>query len=383
MATNRSPIYLCRLAGLALVLGLPGQEPAASAAGHMPANASQLFRQLCVKCHGADGSGSQARGLQPEIPDFTAASWHARRSDAQLQVSILEGKGQDMPSFGGKLNEDQARSLVTHVRAFAPAKPGRKKQQEPISPAAFEEEFGRLQMEMDRLKAEAAADKERSKPPVPSPRSPPAKPAESGHRSAPAKPSAPAAAAPTAPTPEGASQPVYDDTYCHREDDPEEPGSTEPAEAEPPRGFLDKLIAWVGRLHAPAVHFPIALLTAAAVAELLRLATDQPGFDTISRFCVWFGALTAVVAGILGWCWGHFRLTDASWVMMTHRWLGTSAVAIAGLVLLLSEGSRRPERRRTRLCFRVTLLVVAVLVLVTGFFGGAVVFGLAHYTWPQ
>jgi hypothetical protein len=35
------------------------------------------------------------------------------------------------------------------------------------------------------------------------------------------------------------------------------------------------------------------------------------------------------------------------------------------------------------MCCRVTLLVVAGLVLVTGFFGGALVFGLEHYTWPQ
>jgi hypothetical protein len=29
------------------------------------------------------------------------------------------------------------------------------------------------------------------------------------------------------------------------------------------------------------------------------------------------------------------------------------------------------------------LFAVAALVSVTGFFGGAVVFGLKHYTWPQ
>ncbi len=68
---------------------------------------------------------------------------------------------------------------------------------------------------------------------------------------------------------------------------------------------------------------------------------------------------------------------------MTHRWLGTSTVAGAGLVLVLSEVSRHPHRPRTRLCFRVVLFLVAAVVLATGFFGGAVVFGLDHYTWPQ
>ena len=35
------------------------------------------------------------------------------------------------------------------------------------------------------------------------------------------------------------------------------------------KGFFAKLIRWLGRFHPPAVHFPIALLTAAAVAEIL------------------------------------------------------------------------------------------------------------------
>jgi len=113
------------------------------------------------------------------------------------------------------------------------------------------------------------------------------------------------------------------------------------------------------------------------------MATGKPAFDAISRYCIWFGTLTAVMAGALGWCAGGFRLTDASWVLMTHRWLGTSTAACAGLVLLLSEASRSPDRRRTRMSFRVALLVVAVLVSATGYFGGAVVFGLNHYTWPH
>jgi uncharacterized membrane protein len=154
-------------------------------------------------------------------------------------------------------------------------------------------------------------------------------------------------------------------------------------EAKPPSGFFVKLIRWLGKFHPVTVHFPMALLTFAAVADLLRVATGKPAFDAISRYCVWFGTLTATVAGTLGWFLGGFRLTDASWVMMTHRWLGTSTVVSAGLVLLLSEVSHHPGHRGARICFRVNLFVVALLVSVTGFFGGAVVFGLDHYTWPR
>jgi len=162
-----------------------------------------------------------------------------------------------------------------------------------------------------------------------------------------------------------------------------EPEPVEPETAGPPRSFLEQLIHWLGNFHPPSVHFPIALITAAAVAELLGMATRNPLFDAISRFCICLGTLTAVPAGILGWFLGGFRLTDASWVMMSHRWLGTSTVACSGLLLVLSELSRSPDRRRTRICFRGTLILAVLLVSVTGFLGGAVVFGLNHYRWPQ
>jgi len=244
-----------------------------------------------VECHGADGTGKPARRRLPEIPNFTDTGWQARRSDAQLLASILDGKGKNMPPWRAKISKEQARGLAAYAQAFAPS-------------------TGRSEQEQ------------------------------------------------------------------------EEPTSAGPSEAEPPTGGFEKLVRWLGNFHPPAVHFPIALLTAAAAAELLRMVTGKPAFDAVSRYCIWFGALTAVGAGVLGWLLAGFRLTDVSWVLTTHRWLGTSTVACAGSVLLLSEGSRRPGRRRTRMCFRVALPVVAGLVLLTGFFGGAVVFGLDHYAWP-
>jgi mono/diheme cytochrome c family protein/uncharacterized membrane protein len=315
MVTRRSAIHLGVLAGLLFLMSLGVGQLSAPSAVHAQADSSsapqppssrqsapaapgtpalrEVYRRHCVKCHGADGTGSSARGRLHEIPDFTDTSWQAEGSDEQWLESILDGTASGMPPFRGKISEDNARGLVAYVRAFAP----------------------------------------------------------------------------TAGKPWQAEQ--------------EETALAESSEAESPTGFLEKLIRWLGKFHAPTVHFPIALLMAAAVAELLRMATGKPAFDASSRYCVWFGTLTAVVAGILGWFMGGFRLADASWELMTHRWLGTFTVLCAGLVLVLSEVSRRPDRRRTRMCFRVALLVAAGLVSVTGFFGGAVVFGLDHYNWPK
>ena len=114
---------------------------------------SGLFRQLCMKCHGADGTGSQTRSLLSEIPDFTSAPWQERRADAQLMASILDGKGSDMPPQRGNISEEQARGLVAYVRGFAPTreKPGQG-EQAGRAMASFDERYRRLQEQQEELR---------------------------------------------------------------------------------------------------------------------------------------------------------------------------------------------------------------------------------------
>jgi uncharacterized membrane protein/mono/diheme cytochrome c family protein len=163
-----------------------------------------------------------------------------------------------------------------------------------------------------------------------------------------------------------------------------EPASSEAVTTttKPARGFMAKLIGWLGNFHPPMVHFPIALLTAAALAELLRMITGRVSFHAISRYCIWLGAGSALLAGVLGWFLAGLHFTDRSQVLMAHRWLGTVTVTGAVLVLFLCEMSQDPVRRRARIHYRVSLFVVAALVMFAGFTGGAVVFGLDHYAWP-
>jgi hypothetical protein len=121
----------------------------------------------------------------PDIPDFAAAAWQARRSDAQLLVSILDGKGKYMPPFGGKINKDQASDLVAHVRAFAPTKgkPGAQKHKEAPSLSDFEKEFRRLQEEMANLQ------KQFSQVPEVGPDWKPSKPSKAAQHTADTEPS--------------------------------------------------------------------------------------------------------------------------------------------------------------------------------------------------
>jgi mono/diheme cytochrome c family protein/uncharacterized membrane protein len=155
----------------------------------------------------------------------------------------------------------------------------------------------------------------------------------------------------------------------------------EPAEAAVEQSFAERLIGWLGRFHPASVHFPIALLLAAAVAEGLSLIMARGVFDSASRYCLWCSALTAPPVAMLGWFLGGFRLADGDRVLTVHRWLGTTTAACAVVVLVLGEVTRR-RGRAARWIFRLLLLLIAAVVLATGFFGGALSHGLHYYDWP-
>jgi mono/diheme cytochrome c family protein len=106
-----------------------------------------VFRRLCISCHGQDGRGDALRGRIPRMPDFTSRVWQGRRSDAEMNCSILEGKGTAMPSFRGKLGDAQARDLVAYLRSMA-STPTRST---PRSTAEFRRRFQQLREQMEHL----------------------------------------------------------------------------------------------------------------------------------------------------------------------------------------------------------------------------------------
>jgi uncharacterized membrane protein len=138
-------------------------------------------------------------------------------------------------------------------------------------------------------------------------------------------------------------------------------------------------LAWLGNFHPAAVNFPIAMLVGAAVAELLLMATKRQFFVNAGRFCLWFGGLAAIVAATLGWFFGGFHLIDDHWIMTTHRWLGTTTAIWALITLIVGERSYRSADPSRRALYRPFLFISAIAVLVTGFFGGAMLYGLDHY----
>jgi mono/diheme cytochrome c family protein len=75
-------------------------------------DAAATYKAKCAMCHGPDGKGGKM-GTR----DFASAEVKAE-SDAQLTDIITKGKGK-MPSYDGKLKDDEIKGLVTYIRSLA------------------------------------------------------------------------------------------------------------------------------------------------------------------------------------------------------------------------------------------------------------------------
>ena len=137
-----------------------------------------------------------------------------------------------------------------------------------------------------------------------------------------------------------------------------------------------RVVTWLGRFHPVAVHFPIALLLAAALAELLGTLTGQSSFEPAARFCLIVGAIGAVVAAPLGWA-DAVSSSHTGWPLFFHRWLGTATATWALIMLLLVFSRVRNPQGRWR--YRIAIYLGAIAVCVTAFLGSAVDHGFGYY----
>lgn len=130
----------------------PLVAPSEDAAARIRIGAT-IFQQYCIVCHAPDGTGSIMRAAMPAIPNFKTDEFHNGHSDAQIMVSILDGKGTLMPANRGRVTEQQAGDLVAYVRAIGSRLPTAKS-----GPAAsdieFEKAFRQLEEQWNALEKE-------------------------------------------------------------------------------------------------------------------------------------------------------------------------------------------------------------------------------------
>lgn len=180
--------------------------------------------------------------------------------------------------------------------------------------------------------------------------------------------------------PEGGSTPM-DDHTMPEETAHEHDHATDHATG----GGLRRLVAYLGKLHPLAVHLPIGILVAGALAELLAVLRRKESYEEVSFFCVVVGALAAVVTAALGWAAGanaHYS-GEMGFVLESHRWAGTATAALAtGTALLAVVGKRVKNRRRLlRAGYRVFLVLTVAAMTLAGHLGATLIYGVGHLSW--
>ena len=112
--------------------------PAPSAAPDELAQAAADYKNACVNCHKADGSGGPFKLEDKEIKVPDLRTHGLKDSDKELAEQIAEG-GDEMPAFGKKLDAARINNLVRYIRREfhhqTPAAPAGSNTNAPAQPA--------------------------------------------------------------------------------------------------------------------------------------------------------------------------------------------------------------------------------------------------------
>lgn len=132
-------------------------------------------------------------------------------------------------------------------------------------------------------------------------------------------------------------------------------------------------MAFIGRLHPLLIHFPIALVIAAVLAEGIAIATSNDRWRVLAVGNVRAGAVFAALAAVAGWRLALGPGMEASPLLEWHRWLGICAAGATFAAALATSGAGRsaPAMR----IYRMALFAAGILVAMTGHLGGVLVWG--------
>jgi len=137
------------------------------------------------------------------------------------------------------------------------------------------------------------------------------------------------------------------------------------------------MLEFFGRLHPALVHFPVALVIVALVAELMCIARREGRHADTARFMITAAAWISVPAAITGFMRADgmtFDATEQS-LFAVHRVAGIATPVLVFLCAGLGAGVRRSGQIWELILYRVVLVLAAASAAVAGYYGGEIVFG--------
>ena len=129
-------------------------------------------------------------------------------------------------------------------------------------------------------------------------------------------------------------------------------------------------------LHPLFVHFPVALLIAAAAAEWVHLATRRPAADSLSAWLLYLGAVGALAAALTGWIAAETvaPVAAAHVDFDRHRALGFVTAGVAAALAAWRIAVARRGGPRPRALFAIAMLGLVGALVAGALAGGELVY---------
>ena len=133
----------------------------------------------------------------------------------------------------------------------------------------------------------------------------------------------------------------------------------------------------IGKFHVLLVHFPIALLIAAGLADLLWLITRRTVFRSAGAYCLAAALVTTPPTVLTGWY--HFEETQWSGayadIAEDHEDAGLATLGLVVAAAVARLAWHRKPARWLAVVYGLLILAAVISVSYTGSLGGELSFG--------
>jgi len=143
------------------------------------------------------------------------------------------------------------------------------------------------------------------------------------------------------------------------------------------------VIEFLGRFHPFLVHFPVALILVACVAEFVYVAKKEHYYQHAALFAVTAAAWVAFPAFLVGFAAASGEVFEGAkaTAFAVHRIAGIATPMLAFIAAGMGHSARRSGQVWEQMVYRVLLVLAALSVLVAGVYGGRLVYGVDYLPW--
>ncbi len=134
------------------------------------------------------------------------------------------------------------------------------------------------------------------------------------------------------------------------------------------------MFSTVGRFHPLLVHLPIGILLIAFLFELLSRFRGYRKLKFAVQPALFVGALSAVLSALTGFGLSQEGGYDER-LLRNHQYLGVATAVFAVLIYLHRKYSIIPDKTQRRAVRMIFFIILIVLLVLTGHFGGSLTHG--------